>query len=87
MRTIGIGDTVYWARVHHETGIYDLCELHIRSVYPDMFVGVDKDTKRAFVLSFDECDETVFDNRNDALRVVQKAEEMKKDFSIDNSDE
>ena len=83
MRLIGIGDTVYYSRIHHETGIYDLCELRVRTVYPDSFVGVDKDSKQAFLVSFDDCDEYVFDNRNDALKVVKEAEKNKKSFTVD----
>ncbi len=87
MKLIGQGSIVYFARVHHETGIYEVCELKVRTVYPDTFVGVDKDTKRAFLLGFDECDIHVFDEREDALRVVKEAEKNKKEFTIDNSDE
>ena len=84
MKTIGIGDVVYWARIHHETGIYEICELKVRTVYPDIFVGVDKDSKRAFVLNYDECDETVFDNREFALKLVKEAEKNKKAFTEEN---
>lgn len=86
MKIIGIGDIVYWARIHHQTGIYDLCEIRVRTVYPDSFVGVDKDSKQAFLLSYDDCDEFVFDNRADALKVLQEAEKKKKKFTVDNEE-
>lgn len=87
MMIINKGSTVYYARIHHETGIYELCELHVRTVYADSFVGVDTQSKVAYYISFEDCDVFVFDNRNDALHVVQKAEKLKKDFTIDSSDE
>lgn len=86
MKIIGIGDIVYWARIHHQTGIYDLCEIRVRTVYPDSFVGVDKDSKQAFLLNYDDCDEFVFDNRADALKVLQEAEKKKKKFTVDNEE-
>lgn len=82
MKVIGLGDVVYWARVHHFTGIYEVYELKVRTVYENCFVGTDKDTSRAFIISYDECDETVFDNREDAVRVVKNAEKKKKEFTV-----
>ena len=81
MRIIGIGDTVYFARIHHETGIYDLCELRVRTVYPDAFVGVDKDSRQAFFLSYEDCDIYIFDDRTTALAVVKEAEKRKKELT------
>lgn len=87
MTIISKGSTVYYARIHEETGIYDLCELHVRTVYPDIFIGVDTQTKIAHVCSFDDCDVTIFSNREDALRVVKKYEKTKKNLTVDKSDE
>ena len=55
-----------------------MCELTVRTVYPECFVGVDKDSKRAHIISYDECDETVFDDRNSAVKVVKEAEKGEK---------
>ena len=85
MKVIGLGDVVYWARVHHFTGTYELYELKVRTVYEDCFVGTDKDSSQAFIISYDECDETVFDKREDALKVVKNAEKQKKQLTVDNS--
>ena len=52
MKVLNKGDTVYYARIIPSTGIYDLCELKIRTIYPDSFVGVDKHTKQALVCRF-----------------------------------
>ena len=84
-KVIGLGDVVYWARVHHFTGTYELYKLIVRTVYEDCFVGTDKDTSQAFIISYDECDETVFDNREDALAVVKNAEKNKKKLTVDES--
>lgn len=86
MKTIGIGDTVYYARCFHPTGIYDLCELHVRTVYPESFVGIDKHTKQVFLLGYNQCDVTVFDNRDEALRIVKEAEKHKRIFTKDSED-
>ena len=69
---------MFWARTHPQTGIYEVCELTVRTVYPECFVGVDKESKRAHIISYDECDETVFDDRNLAVKVVKEAEKDKK---------
>lgn len=80
MKTIGLGDTVYWARCYYATGTYDLIELHIRTIYPDCFVGCDPKSGQAFILGYNECDETVFDDRDLALAVVRNAEKNKRVF-------
>lgn len=87
MKVIGKGSVVYWGRTHPETGIFEVCELTVRTVYPECFVGVDKDSKRAHIISYEECDETVFDDRNQALAVVKAAEKNKKELTTDRSSE
>lgn len=89
MRIVNKGDTVYYARVHHATGIYEVCELHIRTVYPDSgtFVGVDEKSRQAFILGFNEFDESIFDNREDAVDVVREAEKRRKKLTVDKSEE
>ncbi len=78
MKTIGIGDVVYYARCFQVTNTYDLCELHVRTVYENSFVGVDKQSKQAFILSYDDCERTIFDDRDKALAVVKKAEKNRR---------
>lgn len=65
-------DIVYYARM----ATFDLCELVIRTVDEDFFVGVDKKDKRAYLLSYDDIGKYVFENRSDALEVL-KIEESK----------
>lgn len=83
---ITIGSTVYFARIHHETGIYEICELRIRTIYDDCFVGSDKDTKQAFLISNDDLGTYVFSKRSDAVAVVREAEKLKKNFTIGGND-
>ena len=59
----------------------------MRTVYPDCFVGVDEESKRAFILNYDECGVTVFDNRSTAVAIVKEAEKTKKAFTIDKSED
>lgn len=78
-RTLNKGDKLYYARVQYTTGVYDLCELIVRTVADTYFVGTDKKDKRAYLLGYDSLGETVFEDRKEALAVVQKAEKNKKD--------
>lgn len=78
-KTLNKGDKLFYARIQHNTGVYDLCELIVRTVADTYFVGTDKKDKRAYLLGYDSLGETVFEDRKDALAVVHKAEEHKKD--------
>lgn len=81
---IGIGSIVFWARIHHQTGIYEVCELKVRTVYEETFVGVDKQSKQAFIIRYD--DSYLFRERKDALAVVKEAEKQKKEFTRDTNE-
>ena len=81
---IGIDSVVYWARIHHQTGIYEVCELRVRTLYELTFVGVDKLSKQAFIIRYD--DPYLFRERKDALAVVKEAEKQKKDFTKDENE-
>jgi len=87
MKVIGLGETVYWSRIHHNTGIYEVCELKVRTVYENSFVGVDKDSRQAFIISYDECDVSVFDDRALAVAVVKEAEKRKKELTVYTGDD
>ena len=71
-------DIVYYARIIPTTGIYDVCELKIRTVKDDWFVGVDKRDKRAYLFYQKDIYNVIFFNRNDALNKVHAAESNKK---------
>lgn len=72
-------DIVYYAKVMPTVGIYDLCELKIRTVEDTYFVGTDKHDKRAYLFGNNSIGKTVFKNREEALKVVQNAEKNRKD--------
>ena len=66
------GDILYYARVL--PGIYDVCELKVRTIGDDYFVGVDKRDKHAYLLPYSYLDIKVFKDREDALEIVRKEE-------------
>ena len=74
-------DTVYYARIIPNTGIYEVCELIIRTVADDYFAGMDKRDKRTYLFGYNAIDNTVFVDRKDALNNVKIAESNKKDIS------
>ena len=64
--------TVYYARIIPQTYIYEVCELIIRTIEDDYFVG----DKHAYLLTYNDLDK-VFTKRTDALSVVKSAESKK----------
>lgn len=75
MKMIEKGDVVYYTRIFPDVGVYDLCELKVRTVMDSWFCGVDKKDKRAYLLGFNEIDNNVFDDRKVALRRIHNAEQ------------
>ena len=71
------GKIVYYARCL--PGIYDMCELVIRTVADNFFVGVDKRDKRAYLFKYEDIGKIIFDDRADALAVLQIAESKWRD--------
>ena len=74
-------DIVYYARIIPNTGIYEVCELIIRTVADDYFTGMDKRDKRTYLFGYNAIDNTVFVDRKDALNKVKIAESNKKEIS------
>ena len=70
-----IGDIVYYARIMPTLGIYDVCELKIRTVTDTYFVGMDKRDKRAYLFSYNTVGKCIFSNRKDAVEKAIAAEE------------
>ena len=70
-----IGDIVYYARIMPTLGIYDVCELKIRTVTDTYFVGTDKRDKRAYLFSYNAVGKCIFSNRKDAVEKAITAEE------------
>lgn len=73
-------DKLYYARIIPSTGIYEVCELTVRTVTGSWFSGVDKRDKHVYLFDFDALDNTVFEDRGTALKLVQNAEKNKIDM-------
>lgn len=78
---LNIGDTVYYARIIPSCGIYDVCELKIRSVYETYFVGVEKRDQQALLFNFTDVGRLIFIDRDEALDIVLEAQENRKPVS------
>lgn len=74
-------DTVYYARINPRAGTYDVCELKIRTVQDDWYVGLDKRDKHAYLFYDSDINKTIFIKRNDALSKVKTAEKNKTNIS------
>lgn len=70
-----IGNAIYYARIIPTLGIYDVCELKIRTITDTYFVGTDKRDKRAYLFSYNAVGKCIFSNRKDAVEKVITAEE------------
>ncbi len=77
MNNLKKNDIVYYAKILPSVGVYEICELKIRTVEDTYFVGVDKRDKHAYLFAYDNIDKTVFKDRKVALKVVQEAEKKK----------
>ena len=81
MKVTNKKDTVYYARIIPTTGIYEVCELHIRTVEDDYFVGIDKRDKHAYLFGYNAIDDTVLKKKKNALKKVRDAEKNKVEVS------
>ena len=77
------GTVMYYARISHNLGMYELCELKVRSVYDTYFVALENRTKIAFLFGFSLVGKTVFFNRKEALEKVREAEKDKREISTE----
>jgi len=71
-------DKLYYARIIPTVGIYEVCEIMLRTVRDDWFVGIEKRDKHAFLFSYNDINNVLFENRRDALEKVKEAEKNKK---------
>lgn len=74
---------LYYTRIMPDIGIYDLCEMIVRTVDDDWFTAVDKRTKQAFLFSYKDIGEILFEDREEALIVIKKAEKHKRKISTE----
>ena len=77
------GTVMYYARISHNLGLYELCELKVRSVYDTYFVALENRTKIAFLFGFSLVGKTVFFSRKEALEKVREAEKDKREISTE----
>ena len=73
-------DKLYYARIIPSTGIYEVCELTVRTITDSWFSGVDKRDKHVYLFNFDALDNTVFEDRETVLKLVHNAEKNKIDI-------
>ena len=78
-KVINKGDILYYSRVNPKAGIYDLCELKIRTVTDTYFVGIDKKDKQAHIFGYNALNSIVFENRAEALNKVKQAQKNNKE--------
>ena len=72
---------MYYARISHNLGMYELCELKVRSVYDTYFVALENRTKIAFLFGYNLIGDVVFFSRKEALEKVREAEKDKREIS------
>ena len=70
------GSVVYYARLIPKNHIYEVCELKVRTVKEKWFVGVDKRDKHAYLLNNTDINQTVFENRKNALDLAKAVQKM-----------
>ena len=84
MDKLKIKNHLYYARIIPKSGIYDVCELIIRTITNDYFVGIDKMDKHAYLFPYSALDSIVFYSRKLALDKVQLAEDGKREKNNEN---
>lgn len=75
------GQIVYYARIVEEVGTYEILELRLRTVEETYFVGTDNKSKHAYLFGMNSLDESIFFDRQKALKTVKEAEKNKKEVS------
>ena len=72
-KSVKVKDILYYARIIPTVGIFDVCQLIIKTVRKD-FVGCDKVDKHAYLFNYSDLGEVVFHDRKQALDKVLAAE-------------
>lgn len=65
---------LYYARIHENTGLYEVCTLSVRSVFETYFAAIDKSDKHVYLFSYTDIGKLLFFDRDKALRKVLDAE-------------
>lgn len=66
-------DLVYYARIIPTSGLYEVIDLKVRTVADDFFVGIEKNTKHAYIFKISDINNIVFFDRKAALDLVKEA--------------
>lgn len=95
MKVINRGDKLFWARIVPCCGIYEVHDLHVRTVGKDYYVGINKHDKHAYLLGFNTLDnydlgtedfeEAVSKAKEVVMRKVKKIREDSYRFYTDNN--
>ena len=76
-------DRLYFARIIPSVGIYDVCDVIVRTATDNWFVACDKKDKHAYLFSNKELDKAVFKSRLEALEKVTEAEKNQRIINED----
>lgn len=68
------GDILFYIRFMPSVDISEICEVKIRTIENNYFVGIGNTDKRAFLFGYDELNKTIFLNRKEALDKLRKLE-------------
>lgn len=71
-------DKVYYAQIMPNLDVFEVCELIVRTIEDNYFVGIDKTNKHAHLIPYSKFGELVFINRAECLEKVLLEEERKK---------
>lgn len=80
-KTLNKKDILFYARIIPTVGIYDVCELIVRTVTDNWFTGMDKRDRHVYMFCYEDLGNKVFENGKDALKVVHEAEKNKQNVS------
>lgn len=83
MDRIKLDTWMYWARIIPNSGIYNVINLHICTIYDGYFVGCKKRTisSQRYIFEEKDIENILFFDRKDALAKVKEAEKNKKEIS------
>ena len=70
-------NSIYYARIIPKTGIYEVCEIILRTIEDTWFVGTDKRDKHAYMFNYSDLNTILFAERKDALDKVKAAKKNK----------
>ena len=74
METLKKNDILYYARILPSAGLYEICELKIRTVMDTWFVGIEKREKHAYLFGYQDIGTILFYDRGIALDRILDAE-------------